>query len=94
MANNVETIKEYIKSFYFGITNEVDTTHKVDEKVKKKLNKKEITVFKDNTLKYRKEPIIIQKYLERPLLYQHRKFDIRVWVLFKHLGDYYIFRYL
>jgi len=27
------------------------------------------------------ERYIIQKYIERPLLYKQRKFDIRVWVL-------------
>ena len=40
------------------------------------------------------EYILIQKYLEKPLLYQERKFDIRLWVLFisQEEDDVYIFR--
>ena len=40
------------------------------------------------------EYILIQKYLEKPLLYQERKFDIRLWVLFiaEEEDDVYIFR--
>ena len=58
-------------------------------------NKKKINVDdkkKGNDIKC--EYLILQKYLEKPLLYQGRKFDIRIWVLFISCQeeDVYIFK--
>ena len=36
----------------------------------------------ENNNNFKCEHILLQKYLERPLLYQGRKFDIRIWVMF------------
>lgn len=34
---------------------------------------------------------VIQKYLERPLLYKSRKFDIRVWAVITNTSDFYFY---
>ena len=47
-----------------------------------------------NTNGIKCEYIMIQKYLEKPLLYQGRKFDIRMWIMFmtNRENDVYIFK--
>ena len=54
--------------------------HNIIKKLEEIQSKKKICDDKKKDIKC--EYLIIQKYLEKPLLYQGRKFDIRLWVLF------------
>jgi hypothetical protein len=35
---------------------------------------------------------VVQKYIERPLLYHHRKFDLRVWAIATNKNEIYFYR--
>ena len=52
------------------------------------------SIEKDYNNSIKCEYIMIQKYLEKPLLYQGRKFDIRMWVMFmtNRENEVYIFK--
>jgi hypothetical protein len=44
--------------------------------------------------KYRTSTMLLQKYMENPLLYYGRKFDIRVWVMINQSFDVFAFKYI
>lgn len=50
------------------------------------------TIVNTSTHIIQSTSFVIQKYMERPLLFQGRKFDIRVWVLMDHQMKVYFFK--
>lgn len=45
-----------------------------------------------SNLNVKTEVFVVQKYLEKPLLIDERKFDIRLWVLISHDQRCYLFK--
>lgn len=60
---------------------EVSTTADIDPQVKPDGTMSNVTAVPH---KIRSSTFVIQKYIEKPLLINDRKFDIRVWVLLTH----------
>ena len=95
--NNNEIINKDIDKENKGFNVKEDNIKENKEKDNKeddvKDNKeKEKSLEKKEKGDYQSDIIIIQKYIERPFLYNGRKCDIRIWVLISHKMNVYIFK--
>ena len=101
ISNDLLKIIKKVRKFFSGIDQTFKDSDDDEEMQKKLIDRVNCLNNTPNDVKskpkekmnrYYSSTVLLQKYLEAPLLYMNRKFDIRVWVLIDCELNVYIFK--
>jgi hypothetical protein len=90
VAKDIENITLIIKKFHKGLEKTVNEDDEQGQGGSPKI--KSVEKKLGDPGKYSASIVVLQKYIENPMLYHGRKFDIRLWVLLSHKMDIYVFK--
>lgn len=94
ITDNIDEMEKMIKRFFEGLLKSLKKSLEEDQEISDE-SESESSDNEDKKkcgIKYRASTVLIQKYIEKPMLYKGRKFDIRMWVLINHKMDVYLFK--
>jgi flagellin-specific chaperone FliS len=92
ISDDINEIENITKKFSDGFEKNIKNSLDEDIMLSEDSDGENKSPDKKIKSKYKALTVLIQKYIEKPLLYYGRKFDIRMWVLISHKLDVYLFQ--